>query len=595
MNKLIILIFCFNLALTLSAQNFVRTSVSNKNVLLESFTGVNCFYCAGADAAAAAVQNAHPDSVIWINIHAGIFAEPGGNRPDFRSPYADTLLSFSGLTVFPAAMINRRLLPDFAQNTGKLAIESFNWSTVTDTILIETSPVNIAARSEFNISTRILKVVVESYYTGNSINSQNRLFAALLLDSVLATQEGARVFNPSAIGSDGRYMHRNILFDYINSATYITNTNSGSFRADTFYYSIPADFNGTSFDLTSPKVAVWITENDSANVLNAAYSEMTFVSDFSNSAGLLSTDWDADFNLLCGTESAAEISIVNLGNNAIDSISVDYSVNSGTVQSLNANLSSPLTIGKMQKIQLPVIGGLSSFGNAVSMKINLVNSAVNPVSSEIISQLNQAQVMVSDSTNGVLTVRFDNYPEDISWSLIDETDALTILSDSNYVITNSIISQNFTAVNGHCYAFKMTDSYGDGLCCGSGQGYYELKIGNLRILRENEFTFESGTKFNFEEGVIAINPTENIDFDFDVFPNPANAFLNIKLKGELNSENSYLTISNALGQLVATESINFLSTGALFQISTESFLPGVYFLQLHKDLNVTTKKIVISR
>jgi hypothetical protein len=183
MNKLIILIFCFNLALTLSAQNFVRTSVSNKNVLLESFTGVNCFYCAGADAAAAAVQNAHPDSVIWINIHAGIFAEPGGNRPDFRSPYADTLLSFSGLTVFPAAMINRRLLPDFAQNTGKLAIESFNWSTVTDTILIETSPVNIAARSEFNISTRMLKVVVESYYTGNSINSQNRLFAALLLDS----------------------------------------------------------------------------------------------------------------------------------------------------------------------------------------------------------------------------------------------------------------------------------------------------------------------------------------------------------------------------------------------------------------------------
>ena len=299
--------------------------------------------------------------------------------------------------------------------------------------------------------------------------------------------------------------------------------------------------------------------------------------------------------MLCGTESAAEISIVNLGNNAIDSISVDYSVNSGTVQSLNANLSSPLTIGKTQKIQLPVISGLSSFGNTVSMKINLVNSAANPDTSEIISQLDQAQLMVSDSTNGVLTVRFDNYPEDISWSLIDETDALTILSDSNYVITNSIINQNFTAVNGHCYAFKMTDSYGDGLCCGSGQGYYELKIGNLRILRENEFTFESGTKFSFEEGVIAVNPTEKIDFDFDVFPNPANAFINIILKGELNSENCYLTISNALGQLVATESVNFLSTGAQFQISTESFLPGIYFLQLHKDLNVATKKIVISR
>jgi hypothetical protein len=413
-----------------------------------------------------------------------------------------------------------------------------------------------------------------------------------LLDSVLATQEGARVFNPTAIDNEGRYIHRNILFDYINSSTYISNTNTGSFRADTFYYSIPADFNGTAFDLTSPKVAVWITENDSANVLSAAYSEMTYISDFSNSAGIISADWDADFNLLCGTESAAEISLVNLGNNVIDSITVDYSVNSGAVQSIAANLSAPLNIGKSQNIQLPSISGLNSFGNTISLRISAVNGSVNNDTTQIISQLNQAQVMVSDSTNGSLTVRFDNYPEDISWELIDETDGLTILSDSNYIITNSIITQNFTAVNGHCYAFKITDSYGDGLCCGSGQGYYELKIGNLRILRENEFAFESGTKFNFEEGVIAVNPTKNYDFDFMLYPNPADDFSNIEIESMIEAD-MQIQVHSIYGQLLDEKNI-FIQEGTnRFSLNTSKHNTGIYLVSLKKGDQIRVLKLSI--
>ena len=592
MNSFYKLLFCVFSAFSLHAQNFVSTSAANKNVLLEGFSGINCYYCAEGDAEATALQNTHPDRIVWINIHAGIFAEPSGNEPDFRSSYSDTLLSFSGLSLFPAAMINRRLLPDFAQNPGKLAVESMNWSAASDTLLSETSPVNIAARSEFNISSRMLKVVIESYYTSNSSNSQNRLFAALLLDSVLATQEGARVFNPTAIDNEGRYIHRNILFDYINSSTYISNTNTGSFRADTFYYSIPADFNGTAFDLTSPKVAVWITENDSANVLSAAYSEMTYISDFSNSAGIISADWDADFNLLCGTESAAEISFVNLGNNVIDSITVDYSVNSGAVQSIAANLSDPLNIGKSQNIQLPSISGLNSFGNTISLRISAVNGSVNNDTTQIISQLNQAQVMVSDSTNGVLTVRFDNYPEDISWELIDETDGLTILSDSNYIVTNSIITQNFTAVNGHCYAFKITDSYGDGLCCGSGQGYYELKIGNLRILRENEFAFESGSKFNFEEGVIAVNPTKNYDFDFMLYPNPADDFSNIEIESMIEAD-MQIQVHSIYGQLLDEKNIFIQEGSNRFSLNTSNYNSGMYLVSIKKGDQIRVLKLSI--
>lgn len=594
MNSFHKLLFCIFIASQLSAQNFVSTTAANKNVLLEAFSGINCFYCPEGDAGAAALQNANPERVVWVNIHAGMFAEPSGNESDFRNQYSDTLLSFSGLTTFPAAMINRRLYQDYAQTVGKLAIDLENWPASADSILGEASPVNIAARSEFNISSRVLKVVVESYYTGNSINSQNRLFAALLLDSIMATQEGARIFNPSAITNDGRYIHRNMLFDYINTATYITNSVSGSFRADTFYYTIPADFNGTAFELSSPKVAVWITENDSANVLNAAYAEMTLVSDFSNRAAIQSASWDADFNLLCGTESAAEISLVNLGNNLIDSIRIDYSVNSGSTQTISSILSSPLGIGKSQKVQLPAISGLTNFGNDISLKVSFVNNSANTDTTQILSQLNQAQVMVSDSTNGVLTVRFDNYPEDISWELIDETAGVRILSDSNYILSNTLITQNFTAVNGHCYAFKINDSFGDGLCCGSGQGYYELKIGNLRILRENEFTFESGTKFNFEEGVIAVNQTENLEFDVEVFPNPASDFTKLIIESLVSGE-FQIQVHNIYGQLLSNQVTYFQQGTNSFSLDTSNNSSGMYLISIRKDDQKRVLKLLVSK
>ena len=594
MNSFLRILLCTSVALNCFAQNFVSTSPSNKNVLLEGFGGINCYYCAEGDATATSIQNLHPDRIVWINIHAGIFAEPSANEPDLRSSYADTLLTVSGLTTFPAAMINRREFPDFAQNQDKLAIETTNWSNAADTILAESSPVNIAARSEFNISTRILKVVVETYYTANSINNQNRLFAALLLDSLRAAQEGATVYNPTAIGSDGKYIHKNILFDYINSATYITNTNSGSFRADTFYYNVPADFNGSDFDLTSPKVAVWVTENDSAQVLNAAYSQMTIVSDFNNSAALVSADWDADFNLLCGTESAAEVKIVNLGNAAIDSITVDYTINAGTAQRISANLTTPLSIGKTQRIQLPAIGGLNSFSNSISLKITSVNNVTNADTGEVVSVLNQAQVMVSDSTNGVLTVRFDNHPNDISWSLVDETDGITILSDSNYIITNSLITQNFTAINGHCYAFVMKDSFGDGLCCGSGQGYYELKIGNLRIIRESEFAFETGTKFNFEEGVIAVNPTENSAFDAIVYPNPTRDFADISIEASYYSDIS-LQVQNLYGQLIEQKNTVITEGMNNFRLETTNYPSGIYLISIKVGNQKTVLKLSVTK
>ncbi len=595
MKRIITGFLALTVAGTALAQNFVSTSPTNKNVLLEGIGGINCYYCAEADATAESLLDAQSGRLVWINIHAGIFAEPGSNEPDFRSSYADTLLSLSGMTAYPAAMINRRYLPDFWQNNGKLAIETQNWAAAADTILNEVAQVNVAARSEFNISSRQLKVVVESYYTFMSTTAPNKLFVAMLLDSILGPQEGASVYNPSALNADGNYMHRNILFDYISSGLGISNPTSGNFRADTFYYNVPADFNGGNFELFSPKVAVWITGNDYANVINAAYSEMTLISNEALAANILSADWDADFNQICGSESALSLEIQNLGNSAIDSVSVGYDINSGASSgNFTVLMNTPLPIGKTTTIQLPVISGLNNSTNTVLFGISNVNTAVNPNTDQISTQISKASLFVSDSTNGVLKVRFDNYPTDISWELIDETAGDVIVSDSNYAVSYAIITQNFTAVEGHCYALKLTDAYGDGLCCNSGQGYYELKIGNLQIFRDDEFDFESGLKFTFEEGVIAVNQTAKTSFEATVFPNPATTEVTLRISTAVSGDVE-MAIYNGVGQKISSKILNLNEGTQFLPLSVEGLAPGFYLISLNKGGVKSIVKLIIAK
>jgi hypothetical protein len=115
-------------SILVNAQNFVSTLPANKNVLLEGIGGINCYFCAEGDAVAASLSAQHTSRMVWINIHAGIFAEPVGDEPDFRSSSATQLLQLSGLSIYPAGMLNRRIFSALAQNSGKPAVEPSNWS-----------------------------------------------------------------------------------------------------------------------------------------------------------------------------------------------------------------------------------------------------------------------------------------------------------------------------------------------------------------------------------------------------------------------------------------------------------------------------------
>ena len=93
MKKIIISLFGVFMALGAIAQpTFVSTSPSNKNVVLEEYTGTNCPNCPDGHRRANLIADANPGRVMLVNIHQGGFA---GNDPDYKTDRKSTRLNSS--------------------------------------------------------------------------------------------------------------------------------------------------------------------------------------------------------------------------------------------------------------------------------------------------------------------------------------------------------------------------------------------------------------------------------------------------------------------------------------------------------------------
>ena len=108
MKKISTLIFLIIATFTfVNAQTFVSTDPENKKVILEEFTGIHCGYCPDGHAIAQGIQNANPGEVFLINIHAGGYAVPSGNEPDYRTPWGAAIDGQAGVAGYPAGTVNR--------------------------------------------------------------------------------------------------------------------------------------------------------------------------------------------------------------------------------------------------------------------------------------------------------------------------------------------------------------------------------------------------------------------------------------------------------------------------------------------------------
>mmetsp|Transcript_7024 Transcript_7024/g.9328 ORF Transcript_7024/g.9328 Transcript_7024/m.9328 type:complete len:271 (+) Transcript_7024:489-1301(+) len=92
----------------------------------------------------------------------------------------------------------------------------------------------------------------------------------------------------------------------------------------------------------------------------------------------------------------------------------------------------------------------------------------------------------------------DDYPEETEWNILDKY-GNNVASGSDYNQRTTNYSQEPCLEVERVYTFSMSDSYGDGICCGYGNGSYKLSLGDAIFIEGGEFSSSIQHKFVLED------------------------------------------------------------------------------------------------
>ena len=193
-----------------------------------------------------------------------------------------------------------------------------------------------------------------------------------------------------------------------------------------------------------------------------------------------------------------------------------------------------------------------------------------------------------------MTINFDDYASETSWTLKDSNGA-TVDSGNGYANGASGITKNFDLPAG-CYVFTISDSYGDGICCSYGNGSYTLVAGGTT--EASGGAFGSGETTNFCVG--GASPatateikggSENVaadaqylpEFYSTVYPNPATSQISIAIEGMKDAQ---YNLVDMFGRTISKgEIVEGKATLDLRNLSK-----GVYFIRVNDGTSTITEK-----
>lgn len=181
-------------------------------------------------------------------------------------------------------------------------------------------------------------------------------------------------------------------------------------------------------------------------------------------------------------------------------------------------------------------------------------------------------------TDVLLTLNFDNYPQETSWQIADSNNQV-VASGGTYDTQPDGSTLTITeCLDPGTYIFTLNDTYGDGICCAYGNGSYTLTSEGTTIASGGSFGTSEATTFTIgspsARSLVTIDGTMTTkQLEISAFPNPVgkDRLLNVIVS---KKDTSYEVVS-ILGKIVMK--------GKLVQktINTSALPSGLYILKLN--------------
>ena len=557
--KFTILLFSMTVVL------FSAFGQSPRMVLAEGFTSTTCGPCATQNPAFDALLQNNLDKVVAIKYHMSWPAP--GNDPFYLDNESENN--------------NRRNY--YAVNSVPHVQMDGSWWNGQPSQVTQ-SRINSAAAipAKFDIQCQaVVSPGEDTIYVTTLIKATDEITTNLVVHNVVT--ERFLHFN-SAPGNNGEKDFYNVMKKMLPSAsgTVLSSPMSdGDYVILQNYWAL--DY---IYDIDEVEVVSFIQSNVSKEVYQAALSsENPVIPIYSLDAEILSVANVTTTN--CFGSLSPSITIRNNGQVALTSMTIEYSVNGGDVQT--ADWEGSLAFLETDEIDLDEI----IFDVIESNNLEIVGISPNGGTDDyepnntFIYTFDQAPVL-SGGVN--LFMIFDDNPEETTWELINSSGEV-VQEGGPYDTPGGMKIEGLEMSSMDCYELIMYDAGGDGMCCTSGDGYYAVIYGN------NQTAFQGSSFGAIDRNQFYFDPVgidEKIVFnEMNIYPNPVSDILNISFNLFETSDVNIL-VYDLLGKIVyeANEGVNNIGSKE-FNINLEDINSGFYLLKLNVGENNFVRKISV--
>jgi lysyl endopeptidase len=326
------------------------------------------------------------------------------------------------------------------------------------------------------------------------------------------------------------------------------------------------------------RLSNWLDPNNTGQVTLGQYPPLQV---FAIDASVAINDVPAE---VCSGAINPVVQITNRGTSNLTSVDIIYSYDRG-VTSTTISYTGSLAQGASDTVNLPsyTVTGTTSLNVRLENPNGVPdqNNTNDTITADF--DLNSAPSFAANNTV-VFNITTDNFAAETSWQVTDSSGTIIGSGASGSLSSATTYNLPFNIMAGECYEFTIADSYGDGICCGFGQGSYTLTTDTgLQVFSGGTFGASEVTSFKIDSTAGLGDELQN---SISIFPNPSSGIFNV----ESGLDAVKYDIYDLSGKLIASGNL----TNGRSEINLNAVANGLYLINLSINEVQITKKLIKS-